>query len=32
MATWTKDELHTIAAAEELELASLRRDGALSTR
>ena len=30
MATWTKDELHKIAAAEELELASLRREGALS--
>ena len=30
MATWTKDELHQIGAAEELELASLRRDGALS--
>jgi hypothetical protein len=30
MATWTKDELHKIAAAEELELASLRRDGTLS--
>ena len=29
MATWTKDELHKIAAAEELELASLRRDGTL---
>jgi len=30
MARWTKDELHKIAAAEELELASLRRDGTLS--
>jgi len=30
MATWTKDELHKIAAAEDLELASLRRDGTLS--
>lgn len=30
MATWTKEELHKIAAAEELELASLRRDGTLS--
>src|SRR5919108_1673452 len=30
MATWTKDELHKIAAAEELELASLRSDGTLS--
>ena len=30
MATWTKDELQKIAAAEELELASLRRDGTLS--
>mgnify|MGYP003575157507 CR=1 FL=1 len=30
MATWTKDELHKIAAAEELELASLRGDGTLS--
>ena len=29
MATWTNDELHKIAAAEELELASLRRDGTL---
>ena len=29
MATWTKDELDKIAAAEELELASLRRDGTL---
>ncbi len=27
--TWMKDELGKIAAAEELELASLRRDGAL---
>lgn len=30
MATWPKDELRKIEAAEELELASLRRDGALS--
>ena len=30
MATWTKDELQKIAIAEELELASLRRDGTLS--
>ncbi len=30
MATWTKDELDKIAAAEELELASLRRDSTLS--
>src|SRR5947207_1269885 len=30
MATWTKDELQKIAAAEELELASLRGDGTLS--
>jgi len=29
MDTWTKDELHKIAAAEDLELASLRRDGTL---
>jgi len=29
MATWTKDELQKIAAAEELELASLRSDGTL---
>ena len=29
MATWTNDELRKIAAAEELELASLRRDGTL---
>src|SRR5215475_2891403 len=29
MATWTKDELQKIAAAEELELASVRRDGTL---
>jgi len=27
MATWTNDELRKIAAAEELELASVRRDG-----
>ena len=30
MATWTKDELQRIASAEELELASRRRDGTLS--
>jgi hypothetical protein len=30
MATWTKDELHKIAAAEELELASRRPDGTLT--
>lgn len=30
MATWTQDELHKIATAEELELASLRRDSTLS--
>jgi hypothetical protein len=30
MATWAKDELHKIAAAEELELVPLRRDGTLS--
>ena len=30
MATWTKHEVQKIAAAEELELASLRRDGTLS--
>src|SRR4029450_6896830 len=30
MATWTKDELHKIAAAEERELASLRPDGTLT--
>jgi hypothetical protein len=29
MATWTNDELSTIAAAEELELASVRHDGTL---
>ncbi len=27
MATWTSDELRAVAAAEELELASLRHDG-----
>lgn len=27
MSTWTSDELDRIGAAEELELASLRRDG-----
>ncbi len=31
MTTWTSDELDKIAAAEELELASLRRDGTLRT-
>jgi hypothetical protein len=30
MATWTKDELQEIGAAEELELASRRGDGTLS--
>ncbi len=30
MATWTKDEVDKIAAAEELELASLRDDGTLT--
>ena len=29
MATWANDELHKIAAAEELALASVRRDGTL---
>jgi hypothetical protein len=29
MAAWTSDELERIAAAEELQLASLRRDGTL---
>src|SRR3954467_3883657 len=29
MATWTNDELRSIAEAEELELASVRRDGTL---
>jgi hypothetical protein len=29
MATWTSDELSTIGAAEELEIASMRRDGTL---
>ena len=29
MTTWTSDELSKIAAADELELASLRRDGTL---
>jgi hypothetical protein len=29
MATWTHDELAKISAAEELELASVRRDGTL---
>ena len=29
MATWTSDELSTIGAAEELEIASVRRDGTL---
>jgi len=31
MTTWTSDELDKIAAAEELELASPRRDGTLRT-
>ena len=30
MAKWNKDELDKIAAAEELKLASLRRDGTLT--
>jgi hypothetical protein len=30
MTTWTSDELEKIGAAEELELASLRRDGKLT--
>ena len=29
MAAWTSDELDTVAAAEELDLASVRRDGTL---
>ena len=29
MSTWTKDELKRIGAAEELEIASVRRDGTL---
>ena len=29
MPTWTNDELTTIGTAEELKIASLRRDGAL---
>ena len=29
MPTWTNDELAKIGAAEELEIASLRRDGTL---
>ena len=29
MATWTSDELRTIGVAEELEIASVRRDGTL---
>ena len=29
MATWTSDELSTIGAAEELEIAPVRRDGML---
>jgi hypothetical protein len=29
MSTWTSDELETIGGAEELEIASLRRDGTL---
>ncbi|MFE9031411.1 DUF2255 family protein [Streptomyces iakyrus] len=31
MTTWTSDELHRIAEAEELEMAPLRRDGTLRT-
>ena len=31
MTTWTSDELTKIGAAEELEIASLRRDGTLRT-
>ncbi|WP_030235015.1 DUF2255 family protein [Streptomyces sp. NRRL S-455] len=31
MTTWTSDELHLIAEAEELEIAPLRRDGTLRT-
>lgn len=31
MAAWTRDELTMIGAAEELEVASLRRDGTLRT-
>lgn len=30
MGTWTSDELNKIAAADELKIASLRRDGTLS--
>jgi hypothetical protein len=30
MPAWTRDQLDTIAAAEELDLASVRRDGTLS--
>ena len=29
MTTWTRDELHRIGGAEELQIASLRRDGTL---
>jgi len=29
MTTWTRDELDKIAAAEELQIASVRRDGTL---
>ena len=29
MTSWTKDELHIIGTAEELQIASLRRDGTL---
>ena len=32
MAAWTEDELRTIGAAEELELAPVRRNGALRRR
>ncbi len=31
MATWTRDELSTIGAADEVRIASLRRDGTLRT-
>ena len=32
MTTWTNDELNKIEKAEELEIASLRRDGTLRNR
>ena len=32
MTTWTKDELNRIGSAEELQIASLRRDGTLRNR